>query len=120
MAKFRVVHGRHHEGGRTYKQGEIVDSKTDLSRLNAPNAIKFEKVAESIPVTPVSIPQEETETVEEAPMQELEVEEEVSVEDDFETMKVAELKQLAEAEEIDLDGATRKADIIERIREALS
>lgn len=42
--RFRVLHGKHREGGRTYVRGEIVDSATDLSKLNAPGAVKFEKL----------------------------------------------------------------------------
>lgn len=45
MARFRVLVGKHHEGGRTYVRGEIVDSATDLSKMNAPGvAPKFERV----------------------------------------------------------------------------
>lgn len=46
MAKFRVLIGKHREGGRTYVAGEVVDSKTDLSRLNSLGSHKFEKVEE--------------------------------------------------------------------------
>jgi len=56
--KFRVICGRHAEGGQTFlgvqnrgqanqTQGEVVDSITDLSKHNSLNAIKFEKVDES-------------------------------------------------------------------------
>ncbi len=54
MAKFRVLHGKHHEEAvqgdpttlRTYRTGEIVDSHTDLLRLNSSNSRKFEKIEE--------------------------------------------------------------------------
>ena len=50
MAKFRVLRGIHSEKGadgvsRVYRKDEVVDSKTDLSKMNAPGMQpKFEKV----------------------------------------------------------------------------
>ena len=45
MARFKVLFGSHNEGGRTYKQGEVVDSKSDLNRMNSPGSTKFEALS---------------------------------------------------------------------------
>lgn len=45
MPKFKVLRGLHAEGGRTYRPGEIVDSKSDLSELNTHGSIRFEKIS---------------------------------------------------------------------------
>jgi len=55
MAKFRVLQGLHIEGKnadgsqRVYRKGEIVDSATDLNKLNYPGSIKFEQVSNDAP-----------------------------------------------------------------------
>ena len=55
VGRFRVLMGKHHEGGRTYQTGEIVESKSDLLKLNASERVvretkgkglKFERVVE--------------------------------------------------------------------------
>lgn len=46
MARFKVLRGKHVEDGVIYSPGQIVDSKSDLSKLNAPGAQKFEKLGE--------------------------------------------------------------------------
>ena len=49
MARFRVLRGLHNESGRTYQAGEVVDSKSDLTKFNRPNSVKFERVLEETP-----------------------------------------------------------------------
>jgi len=39
---YRVLIGLHREGGRTYQTGELVFSRTDLTRLNRGGPPKFE------------------------------------------------------------------------------
>jgi len=41
---YRVLIGLHREGGRTYQTGELVFSRTDLTRLNRGGPPKFEAV----------------------------------------------------------------------------
>jgi len=41
---YRVLIGLHREGGRTYQTGELVFSRTDLTRLNRGGPPKFESV----------------------------------------------------------------------------
>ena len=52
MPRFRLVAGRHAEKNakgvlQTYKKGDVFESDSDLTRLNAPGAIKFELVGET-------------------------------------------------------------------------
>lgn len=49
MARFRLLSGIHNEGGRTYKPGETIDSKTDLNRFNVPGSVRFEQVGPGRP-----------------------------------------------------------------------
>lgn len=42
MARYRVLHGKHQEYGVIYRKGEVVETDTDLLRLNAPSSPKFE------------------------------------------------------------------------------
>jgi len=113
VGKFRIKEGVHSEGAipgtyrrdptgapmfspRVYVDGDIVASRSDLSKHNpAHGAKKFERVDDSMPdkydgnAPPV---------------------------DELEAMTVAQLRELSVAEEIDLGEATKKADIIEWIR----
>ena len=100
MTKFRVLVGRHYEGietegprkgkARCYKKGDIVDSKTDLLKMNAPGAIKFEKVEE----TPRIL--------------------------DLSKLTEAKLRQLAADEEVDVASCKTKVDLIAAIQNALT
>ena len=61
MPRFRVLQGIHSEGGKIYAPksavsgldipkekygGEVVVTKSDLTRFNSPGAVKFEKLPE--------------------------------------------------------------------------
>ena len=45
--RFRLLAGKHHEGGRTYDRGDVIETDNDLSVHNAPGAIKFELLGSS-------------------------------------------------------------------------
>ena len=93
MPKFKLLRGFHREGGRTYEPGEIIDSKSDLSRHNSRNPHrpqKFQKLEEA-----------DSEPV-------------------LESMTVLELRKLAEREEVDLENVIKKDEIIQTIRGALA
>lgn len=46
MTKFRLLAGKHVEGGRTYVVGDIILSDSDLLKFNQPGAVKFELVGD--------------------------------------------------------------------------
>lgn len=52
MALFKVLRGIHCEGGMVYKKGDVVDSKSDLEKLNRPNSRKFGRVREGAKASP--------------------------------------------------------------------
>ena len=92
MAKYRfvLVEGRHNEGGRTYKRGDIIETDNDLTKHNRADSIKFQAVGETVkPQT-----------------QELQLE----------LMTVAQLKEYAASREIDLSDVTKRAEILEIIK----
>jgi hypothetical protein len=100
MYTFKLIAGMHDQGdGRVYKRGDVITSEKELDRIHGAN--RFLRLADSsVPVLPS------------APSQE--------VDDEFSGMTVAELKKFAEEEEIDLEGATRKEEILSAIRKAVS
>ena len=114
MTLFRVLHGRHVEGKtpdgkqRTYVQGDIVDSQSDLTCFNSPGAIKFEKIEsgrmpENTPAlagSPATVAEKEN--------------------DGLEAMSLAELRKMAEEEEIDVKTAKTKDQVIATIRAAFN
>jgi len=137
--KFRVLKGCHSEGHHADKSaciyyadgsgdGCIVDSASDLSKLNHPGAVKFERVfdetaeesirrqvANSTGQKSPAIPNQDTPVAQAA-------REGFSHGDTttqtLETMTLPELKKMAEEEEIDLGTATRKDQIIQIIKSA--
>lgn len=46
MAKFRLLAGKHSEGGRLWVRGDVFESKSDLLKLNTPTSRKFEQVSD--------------------------------------------------------------------------
>jgi hypothetical protein len=110
FGKFRLIRGSHNEGGKTYKKGDTFESKSNLLLHNTPGVQpKFVKVkrnpeyieeAEPIAAAKPAKPTHPTTEEDRATL---------------ESMSVNQLKAMAEEEEIDLDGATRKDDIIEKI-----
>ncbi len=150
MPKFRVLAGKHIEGKtpdgrqRVYKTGDVVDSKTDLNKLNSPGAVKFEKVDESTPATPYVGPggevvksrkQLEAEAVQQPQqaqaktagpttaaktpehLEPLQTTSTTTLQP-LDLMSVKDLVALAQAEEIDLKGATKKDDIVKTLKAA--
>lgn len=112
--KFRILRGKHNQGERhpdgrpvIYARNDVVESETDLCKLNAGMATKkFERVDDSTPLTNPdaagkSVPSPETVDPNE---------------DTFNEMTVAELRQFAEQEEIDLGKARTKDEIIAVLR----
>lgn len=108
MAKktYKLLRGRHVEGRgddrKTYKRSDRITTDKDLLKFNKPGiAPKFELL---------SIGREDAEeTGEAAPS---------LANDALEDLTVAQLRHIAEEEEIDLGGAARKDEIIARIRAA--
>jgi len=105
MPRYRLLRGIHVHGQNTYSPGAVIDTAQNLLRLNAPGSIRFERVYEEEEPTPVETTPEPTE---EEPT------------DDLEALTLAELRDLAEAEEVDLGDAKRKADVLEVLRRALT
>lgn len=102
MARFRVLTGKHREGGRTYKTGEVVDSKSDLLKLNR-GSRKFDRVTK-----------EDDEAAEKAKA------EAPSTLDELEKMTKAELESFAADGGIDISGIRTKDQLIIAIREAMA
>jgi hypothetical protein len=97
--QFRLLRGLHHEGGKTFKPGDIIDSKTNLAeRFNQPEtgSIKFE------PVQVVAPAQSEAD------------------QEDLSKCTVQQLREIAEANEIDLEGCTLKEEILNAVQGELS
>lgn len=106
MTKFRVLRGIHSEGGVTYEAGGIVDSSTNLLRMNSPGSVKFVKVGQEPVLASASEPLQSPDQL--IP----------TAGDSLDAMTVAELREFAREEGIDLEGANRKDQIIEAIRAA--
>lgn len=115
VGRFRVLVGKHSEGGKIYGKGtpngDIVDSKSDLEKLNTAAGKKFERIGKKRP-TPAS--QVAAKGEEES------YEDEGESNDGLEDMTVEELKEVAETEEVEYASGSRKADIIAAIRESRS
>lgn len=122
MPTYRLLRGRHDESviekrdpktneviregvKKTYAKGDVFFTENNnLERHNVPQQPKFERLADT----------DITGSVQEAP--------EAPIADglpDLNGMSVAQLKQLAADEAINIDGLSRKADLIEAISESL-
>lgn len=114
MPLFRVLRGRYVEGKTTdgkqriYVQGDIIDSKSDLMRFNSPGAIKFEKIESG------RLP-ENTPTLDSSTTAVIKKEN-----DGLEAMSIAELRKMAEEEEIDIKAAKTKDQLVAAIRTAFN
>jgi len=105
MYQFELIAGRHvDEKGTKYQRGDRISSNVELDKRFGSN--KFRRIQ----------PEQGggTATVQAEPEQD-----DWESELDLERMSVRELRVFAEQEEIDLEGCTRKAQIVERIREHL-
>lgn len=127
MSKFRVLVGKHVEQlgivegevkTRSYSAGEVVSSNRPLDEIhNKPGAMKFERLHEE--PRPSQAVQEPSGTPATAAASPAAVAQTFSLEQ-LERMSVPDLQKLAEEEEIDLKGASKKQDLIRIIREAFS
>lgn len=101
----------------TYHKDDVFESATDLELLNAPPATnlrkKFERVPDNTPVTPMTVRPTNS-----APPYPLDSASSPQFNDALENMTIAELKQYAAEEEIDLGKASKKEEVIEVIRKA--
>lgn len=117
--KFRVMRGIHAEGGKVYRQGEVVDSKTDLSKHNSPGATKFERVEEpgvkASPGVPVS-KLHDAPPVRQAPPPQAADELRRNLHADLDKMSVEKLREYAAEEEIDLKGAATREAILKIVK----
>lgn len=136
LRRYRLMAGLHVEGSniklgpdgqpekprKTYRSGDIIETTTDLCRLNGPGPMtpKFLLVGSA----------EDTRAQEEKESQEL-LKDEVTEEEEFSAvdddsidtlsaMNLRELRQFAESEEIDLEGLTKKVEIVKAIRETMA
>ena len=96
VGRFRVVQGSHHEGGKHYKKGDVVESASDLLKHNSYGSTKFVSVDDVV----VNSPEPETDDDNSAA---------------FEEMSMTELRQWAEEGDINLEGCTTKKQIVERL-----
>lgn len=103
----RVLHGAHNEYGKTYHRGEVVNSRSDLRKMNKPGAKKFEfmGMVDEGAIEPEAI------TIN-APVRDF------PSEDTLSNMTIPELRRFAEQEEIELGSAKSKTEILEAIRAA--
>jgi len=117
MSKFKLMSGVHSIGkgtdgvDRFAYAGGVFESSQDLQSHNVPGSPKrFELVDKATPVTvslvdpPTAGPPEPTAPVDPAMMQEV-----------LESKTVKELRQIADDEEIDLEGFTAKADLVKHL-----
>lgn len=111
MPKFRVLAGNHSEGyvdevnrkdPLIFHQGEVVNSKSNLVAIhNKPGSIKFEKVPEN---TPAKYENDKPRSKSK------------EIVDNLEELTVRDLKEMASQEEIEIDNAMNKVEIINAIR----
>ena len=129
IGKFRIMANPHSEGHvpgtyridptgvpmfepRVYVVGDIVASRSDLEKHNSPHLEKFRRVDDSLPD---KYDAQEKEAREKGSAKSTT---QTALVEDLESMTVAQLKQLAEAEGIDLDDNMKKAEMVAWIRES--
>lgn len=103
MYRFKLLRGRHSDSNDSlgkpiiHKPGDTFESEYQLDSIhNSPGSTKFERLPDTAPIGVAA------------------------ADDGYSSMTVTELRVLAAEEEIDLTGATRKVDVIDRIRSQLS
>lgn len=118
MPKFKVVQGKHSEGGRRWVPGTIVDSKSDLSRFNRPGEQdKFVEMPDSVEASP-GVPIITRNVVKDGQQQATQV----SVPParyKLDGMSMKDLQQVADAEEVDIKGLTKVQDVIAKLKKDL-
>lgn len=102
--RFKLLHGIHNEGGKTYYPGDVIDSASDLSKHNRPSNVRYEPVAEE-----TDDPLGSADTLQANP---------VPLESGapLESLTIAQLRQLAEEYEVDLGDAAKKGEIIDALQ----
>ena len=116
-----MIVGKHHEGGRVYRVGDVVHSKSNLLLQNHPTdpkGMKFERVQDDTVIsdgTPMAAVAPPPVAV---PIQPVPPPPQPHTPDTLDTMSVQELRKVAEAEEIDLGRTNDKAGIIAIIRKS--
>lgn len=120
--KWLVVSGSHRQNHKSFKKGSQFITDADMTKYNTLTyAPKYKLLGEATEAEILQFQAEKGFSGDSAPEHIEEEETEVSSippNDSLEAMTVAELKTLAEDEEIDLEGATKRNDILQRIREA--
>lgn len=142
MKRFRLLRGKYVSGNkadaknprRTYNKGDLIETEVDLTKFNGPPPMqpKFARAddygapgmeAYSQPPTARELEKLRqdrvkgtSETLDEP---EVDATDSEDAEDGLDDYTVAQLKEYAANEEIDLEGATRKEDILRAIREEL-
>jgi hypothetical protein len=102
MYEFQLLRGVHDQGGQTYYPGEIFTSEQDLAaRFNLPGCPERVTLLREFEPPPEETPAPPKPT-------------------DLDAMTVAELRDLAAAEGIDVERLAKKAELVERLQAALS
>jgi len=98
MRTFRLLRGKHINGGKTYKKGDLIHTTADLARFNCgPGSMRYqeinpvEEVAPAQSETPAPSPQEENSNTD---------------------YTLEELRIIADDEEVDITGLTTKEEIV--------
>ena len=98
---FKVLRGSHSEGGKTYRKGEVVDSKSDLIKHNSSGSIKFANVFDD------GAKQDAKEAVPSSVATKNPHERE-----ELEALTLPDLKEIAADEEVEIDSTFKKEEII--------
>jgi len=103
--RFKVLRGCHAEGKRVYQRGEVVTTDVDLAkRFNSPGSIKFQQLPDDSPVQQAA--EAGYDSADEPSVVQLEA------------YTVKQLRDLADSNDVDLVGFTKKEEIINALREA--
>jgi len=116
FGKFKVLRGTHTEGSpsKMYRMGEVLDSESNLLRFNSRGAVKFEMLKCYKKEDLKEFEEEKKSTEKE--MKGADPETSYSKEE-LETLNVADLREMAEDEEVELDASMKKADIVSALLE---
>ncbi len=128
--KFRVLEGKHQvftdidgvikvdiyngetpdRPGKPSRPGEVLETDIDLAEKfnHPPKSLKFERVPDDTPTKEEMEALKDKEKVEQTPQEE--------DDDAFSEMTVAELKEVALQDGVDLEGVTKKEDILKALR----
>lgn len=101
--RYRVMHGTLSSGGKIYNQGDTIDTDKDLLQHNLAGVDKFLLIGDT--PDPSNSKSENSSQESDA----------VYTREELEQMTVPDLREIAEGEEIDLMGASKKNEIISRL-----